>query len=77
MRVYTAGIVYNILYDRGDGTTSLYLAANCDFRTAELYRDMFKERYVGKPYPNGKGWYPFRDPVIVGFHKNGGGMYYV
>jgi hypothetical protein len=72
---------YNILYDRGDGTSSLYLACNCDYKTAQIFLMRFKTQYIGhnddegkyipKPYPNGKGHYPFTDPVIVGIRENG------
>ena len=62
---------YNILYDRGDGTTSFYLGVNCDFRTAEIYMQKFRNKYVNQPYPNGKGRYPFCNPQIVGIRADG------
>ena len=62
---------WNILYDRGDGTSSMYLAAHCDYQTAEKYLTAFVDRYVGKVYPNGEGMYPFSDPKIVGIRDDG------
>ncbi len=56
---------FNIRYDRGDGTFSHYLQCWVDKATAEIYLAKFVEQYVGKPYPNGKGFYPFTNPRIV------------
>lgn len=57
---------FNVRYDRGDGTSSLYLAIDVDNeREAQKWADEFSNRYVGKPYPNGKGWYPFTNVQVI------------
>lgn len=58
--------MYNVEYDRGDGTKSLYLGLNVRTEAeAQLYADRFNEKYHGKPYPNGKGFYPFGKAYVV------------
>jgi len=34
------------------------------YSTAKHYLKVFSDKYVGKPYPNGKGVYPFTDPKV-------------
>ena len=55
---------YNIAYDIG-GETSLYLALDTDHETAKEWLQKFVDKYIGKPYPNGKGFYPFTNARIV------------
>jgi hypothetical protein len=59
-------ILYNVAYDSpSDKTTRHY----CDFpmgrKDALKYLRLFRERYVGKPYPNGEGFYDFRNARLV------------
>lgn len=56
--------MYNVEYDAPDGTRR-YLAESCDHATATKQCAVFTERYVGKPYPNGLGYYPFTNPRVV------------
>lgn len=57
--------MFNVAYDRGDGTTSTYLQSWVDKPTAEVWAKKFTDKYVGKPYPNGKGFYPFCNVRVV------------
>lgn len=50
---------YNVVYEIGDGVKYTYLLSNVSLKGAEEWRDHFIRLYVGKPYPNGKGFYPF------------------
>lgn len=61
---------FNIAYDRGDGTMSLYQMCDSDRKTAERSLSAFKSRYENpdgtpRPYPNGKGFYPFSNPRVI------------
>jgi hypothetical protein len=56
---------WNVVYDRGDGTTSIYNGVPLNnVKEAEKLLEDFKEKYVGKQYPNKKGWYSFANPRI-------------
>lgn len=55
---------FNVAYNAPDGVR-LYLSFNTTKEIAEEWRDKFEAKYVGKPYPNGKGWYPFTHPRVV------------
>lgn len=55
---------YNVAFDRGE-STHLHLGMQVTFDVAQDYVSRFREEYVGKPYPNGKGWYPFTNPRVV------------
>lgn len=58
-------MAFNVDYDAPRGTQR-YLALNAATRAeAEVYVKDFQRLYVGKPYPNGKGWYPFTNPRVV------------
>ena len=58
--------MFNVEYDRGDGTVSRYCMVPLTTREqAEEVRKNFEDRYVGKLYPNGKGFYPFTNPRVV------------
>lgn len=59
-------VLYNVAYDSpSDGTTRHY----CDFpmtrKEASRYLRIFRDRFVAKPYPNGQGFYDFRNPRLV------------
>jgi hypothetical protein len=62
-------VEYNVMYDRGDGTSSTYLLCWVSKSEAVKWAKDFTERYVGKPYPNGKGWYPFNNVRVVSRQK--------
>jgi hypothetical protein len=60
---------YNVGYDAPDGFRT-YLQQWVDHDTAKMYLAKWCALYLnddgtGKPYPNGKGFYPFRNPRIV------------
>jgi hypothetical protein len=57
--------MYNVAYDAPDGVRHYLRDAVPTRELAEVYRAKFAARYVGKPYPNGRGWYPFTDPRVV------------
>lgn len=61
--------MYNVSYDDGTGNTRHYLTEDCDHETAKRYMTDFIRRYVGMPYPNGKGFYPFKNVRIVKLEK--------
>ena len=58
------GMRFNVAYDAHDGVRH-YLTFDVDKATAEAYCKKFADKYVGKPYPNGKGFYPFKNPRVV------------
>lgn len=55
---------YNVAYDGPEGK-HYYLAECTSKEVAEKECEKFRDKYVGKPYPNGKGWYPFTNPRVV------------
>lgn len=55
---------YNVYYDRPEGTSE-YLSIWCDRDTAIKWLRYFRRKYVGKPYPNKKGYYPFTNARLV------------
>lgn len=61
--------MFNVHYD-DNGQTKQYLLYGVDMDTAKEYTNKFIEKYVGKPYPNGKGHYGFKN-VTIGLHING------
>ena len=56
--------LYRVLYNNGDEVRS-YTVDDMPKHIAERYLKRFKDTYVGKPYPNGKGFYPFTNPRVV------------
>lgn len=56
--------MFNVAYDH-NGQSKLYCVEAMDHNEAERQLNNFISRYVGKPYPNGKGFYPFTNPRIV------------
>jgi len=57
--------LFNVTYDRGDGTRSTYCVEPMNYLMACVFAKRFTDKYVGKPYPNGKGHYPFKDVKVV------------
>jgi hypothetical protein len=58
---------YNIAYEKEDGRTFYYLCEPVTtLEEARKWLNKFKDKYVDKPYPNGKGFYKVRNPRIVG-----------
>lgn len=60
---------YNVAYDVPSGTRR-YCLCNMPLAEAERQLASFKRRYFNadgtpRPYPNGKGIYPFSNPRIV------------
>lgn len=55
---------YNVAFDRGEHT-HLHLGMQVTFLKATDYVRRFKDEYVGKTFPNGKGVYPFTNPRVV------------
>ena len=49
--------IWNVFYDTPEGTRT-YLSVPVDKQTAMIWARKCKAQYVGKPYPNGKGYYP-------------------
>lgn len=57
--------MFNVAY-RAKGRTRLYLMQSVATREeAEKWRNEFNRRFVGKPYPNGKGVYTFSHAWVV------------
>lgn len=56
---------YNIAYEKEDGRTFHYLCVPVELEEARKWLKDFKDRYVDKPYPNGKGFYNVSNPRIV------------
>lgn len=61
--------MYHVLYDAPDGVRQ-YCVQSMDWKTAQEMLALFWENYLGpdgkgKPYPNGKGFYPYSNPRIV------------
>src|SRR3546814_11711312 len=56
--------MFNVRYDT-PSSFRLYLNEPTDIITAWSQCHKFHEKYVGKPYPNGKGYYPFTNPRVV------------
>lgn len=59
--------MFNVAYDnpKTGEKTILYLAEDCDHETAIKWHTDFIRRYVGMPFPNGKGFYPYNNVRIV------------
>ncbi len=59
--------MYNIVYEKSTnpGEIYTYLGVDSDYETCQKYLTIFYNKYVGKPYPNGKGWYPCINPRIA------------
>ena len=49
---------YNVFHKREDGSIFRYCMMSMSFQCAEVHLARYNERYNGKPYPNGKGFYP-------------------
>jgi len=61
--------MYHVIYDAPDGLRQ-YCLQGMTLETAREMLALFKDEYLdengnGKPYPNGKGFYPFNNPRIV------------
>lgn len=60
---------YKILYDDARcGETKSYCLSPLDLATAMVYAHKCHGLYVGKPYPNGKGWYEISNVRVVPFN---------
>lgn len=58
--------MFNIEYVNMDThATHYYLADPVPGDEAKAWLNVFVKKYVGKPYPNGKGMYPFCHARIV------------
>lgn len=55
---------YHVIYDAPYGVRA-YCREAMDWKTAQAILAEFTEKYVGKPYPSGRGFYPFTNPRIV------------
>lgn len=56
---------YRVVYDRADGETVSYCLADMDLATAQRMMDVCIKRYVGQPYPNGKGTYNVHNVRLI------------
>jgi len=57
---------WNVAYTDERGDTKHYLACHVPtYEKALLYARSFNQKYGGKPYPNGKGFYSFSQAVPV------------
>lgn len=57
--------MFNVLYIN-QGQPVRYLEAWVESREeAQRHCDSFNERYPGKPYPNGKGFYPYSRAKVI------------
>lgn len=56
--------MYNVVYEAPDGDR-VYNMVPCDLATAQKTAIKFTERYVGKPFPNGRGWYPYKNVRVM------------
>lgn len=71
LKPWVCDMLYNVAYDRLDGSTELYLGSHVKtHKEAEVWLKQWKEYYLdkdGKPkaYPNGKGFYQVKNPRIV------------
>jgi len=58
--------MYNVAYDNlNTGKTRMYLGDVVTLKSAIRWMEAFKEVYIGKPYPNGKGIYPYHNVRVV------------
>lgn len=62
-------MLYQVVYFAPDGVRT-YCIDDMDFETANEHLEKFKSLYLddkgrGKAYPNGKGFYPFKNPKVV------------
>ena len=60
----TGAIMWNVKY-KYNGIPRLYLTFNVSKPAAEKYAKVLADKYVGKPYPNGKGFYPVTDVEVI------------
>ena len=52
--------MFNVHGVLADNSISLpFLGVNVKPEVADKYAARYADKYVGKPYPNGKGWYPW------------------
>lgn len=56
--------MFQVVYDAPDGLRS-YCVQPMSESEAQAVCEKFRDKYVGKPYPNGKGFYPFKNPRVV------------
>lgn len=56
--------MFRVLYDAPDGIRS-YTVDPMELPVAIEQCLQFRSKYVGKPYPNGRGFYPFSNPRII------------
>lgn len=63
-KVNAGSTMYNIFYE-SNGVTKSYLSVEVPYAKAvEMLRE-FRTRYIGKQYPNKRGFYPFRNARVV------------
>ena len=58
---------YNVAYDDSKGNTYIYCQSPMPLAIAEKYKDKFINRYVNKPYPNGKGYYDYHNVRVIAY----------
>lgn len=56
--------MFQVVYDAPDGLRT-YCVQPMTEHKANMVCESFRAKYVGKPYPNGKGYYPFTNPRVV------------
>lgn len=56
---------FNVAFEGPSGATVLYLGMNSSYEQARQKAEIFAETYVGKPRPDGKGFYQFTNPRVV------------
>lgn len=58
--------MFNIAYEKEDGRTFHYLCEPVRTEQEAIkWLNKFREKYVGKPFPNGNGFYKVFNPRIV------------
>lgn len=58
-------MLWNVTYDRKDGTSATYLLVGVPLAEAEATRLRFIDRYVGKPHPARAGFYDVSNPRVT------------
>lgn len=56
--------LFHVIYDSPEGI-STYTLVPTNKKEAEALCESFRERYVGKPFPNGRGFYPYTNPRVI------------
>jgi hypothetical protein len=57
--------LYMVVYEDLKGVKHDYNAFPLGRKDAMRYLRLFRSRFVGKPYPNGKGFYDYRNVRLV------------